>query len=94
MIKVVIKKGGAIEKFDIEKIKKSILAAISQTQLPKEKQTEILEKILSSLLDFLKNKNEVFTTEIEAKILMELEKELPEAAAFWREYRIKKSKTN
>jgi len=90
MIKEVFKKGGKREIFDPEKIKKAILSALSETDLDEKKKKEIGEKVFSNLMEFLKGKEEIFTAEIEAKILLELEKLAPKAAANWREHRRKK----
>jgi len=91
MIKV-IKKGGEKEKFDLAKVKKSLVSAIEQTDLPSEKKNQLIEKITKKILEFVKEKKEVFTSEIEAKIILELEENCPEAAKLWREYRTQKKK--
>jgi transcriptional regulator NrdR family protein len=91
MIKI-IKKGGKKEKFNLNKIKKSLIFAIEATELPQEKKNELVEKITKKILDFAKERKEVFTAEIEAKILLELEENCPEAAKLWREYRIQKQR--
>ena len=94
MIKV-IKKGGKREEFNLNKIKKSLISAIERTELSQEQKNELVEKITRKVLDFAKEKKEVFTAEIEAKILLELEENCPQAAKIWREYRVKKrSMTN
>lgn len=92
MIKEVIKKGGKREPFNLNKIKKVLILAIEKTNLPQEKKNEIVERITKEILEFFKNKKLVFTSEIEAKILLELEKLAPEAAQIWRQYRIEKEK--
>jgi transcriptional regulator NrdR family protein len=92
MIKV-IKKGGKREEFNLDKIKKSLISAFEKTNLSQKEKSELVEKITNKVLDFANEKKEVFTTEIEAKILLELEENCPQAARFWREYRLKKKKT-
>lgn len=92
MIKEVLKKGGKKEPFNQNKIKKSIILAVEKTSLPQEKKNEIPEKVFKEVMEFLKGKKEVATVEIEAKILLELEKLAPQAAQIWREYRIQKKK--
>jgi transcriptional regulator NrdR family protein len=91
MIKV-IKKGGEREEFNLNKIKKSLISAIERTELSQEKKNELVEKIAKKVLDFAKGRKEVFTAEIEAKILLELEENCPEAVKLWREYRAQKKK--
>jgi transcriptional regulator NrdR family protein len=92
MIKV-IKKGGEREEFNLNKIKKSLISAIERTELSQEKKNELVEKITKKVLDFAKGRKEVFTAEIEAKILLELEENCPEAVKLWREYRTQKQRT-
>jgi len=86
----VIKKGGEKEKFNLNKIKKSLILAVEASDLPQEKKNEIVEKITKKVFDFAKRKKQIFTAEIEAKILLELEENCPKAAKIWREYRLKK----
>jgi len=90
MIKEVIKKGGEKEPFNLNKIKKALILAVEKTDLSQEKKNEIVEKITKEILKFLKGKEAIFTAEIEAKIILELEKFCPQAANLWREYRRKK----
>jgi len=90
MIKQVIKKGGKKEPFNLNKIKKALISVVEKTNLPQEKKNEIVEKVTKEVLKFLKGRGIIFTAEIEAKILLELEKFSPEAADFWREHRRKK----
>jgi transcriptional regulator NrdR family protein len=88
----VIKKGGKREKFNLEKIKKSLMSAIERTELPKKERDELIEKITKKVLEFVRGKEEIFTAEIEAKIILELEENCPEAVKLWREYRLEKEK--
>mgnify|MGYP000175394071 CR=1 FL=1 len=91
MIKV-IKKGGKLEEFNLNKIKKSLILAIERTNLPQSNKNKLVEKITKKVLSFAKERDEIFSAEIEAKILLELEENCPEAAKLWREYRIQKRK--
>ncbi len=86
----VIKKGGEVEAFNLNKIKKSLVSVIERTDLSQEKKNEIVEKITKKILKFAKRRKEIFTSEIEALILMELEKECSQAMKIWREYRLAK----
>jgi transcriptional regulator NrdR family protein len=92
MIKV-IKKGGKREEFNLNKIKKSLISAIEGADLTQEKKNELVEKITKKIFDFVKERKEVFTAEIEAKILLELDENCPQAAKLWREYRAQKQRT-
>lgn len=91
MIKYVFKKGGKKESFDQEKIKKSISFALEKTDFSDQKKEEILKSVFSTIIEFLKEKKEVSTAEVEAEILIELDKLAPKAAENWRQYRLEKS---
>lgn len=90
MVKVVIKKGGKREEFNLEKIKNSLLNVFKEMGLKESEKEKITEKIISKILEFLREKKEVFTSEIEAEIVLQLEKEIPEAVEVWRKGRIEK----
>lgn len=92
MIKEVFKKGGKFEIFNPEKIKKSIFLTVQKSGISEEKKKEIAEKVFSEVMEFLKEKKEISTAEIEAKIILEFDKLAPEVSEIWREYRIKKAK--
>jgi len=89
MIKV-IKKGGKREKFDLEKIKKSLKATIEQIDFPIERKEKLIEEIINKVLEFTKERKEIFTSEIEAIILLELDEKCPQASKLWREHRLQK----
>jgi transcriptional regulator NrdR family protein len=88
----VIKKGGEREEFNLNKIKKSLISVIEETDLSQKEKNELVEKITKEVLDFVKTKKEIFSAEIEAKILLELSKNCTQAVKLWREYRLKKKK--
>lgn len=90
MIKEVIKKGGKREIFDLNKIKKSLILAVEKTNLSPEEKNEIVERVTEEVLKFLEEKKKIFTAEIEAKIILELEKLAPQAVQIWQEYRYQK----
>jgi len=92
MAKEVMKKGGKREPFNPEKIKQAISCALDKSDLPQEKKKEIVEKVFAQVIEFTKNKKEIAVVEIEAKILLELDKLAPEIAKIWREYRTEKKK--
>ena len=88
----VIKKGGEREEFNLNKIKKSLISVIEETDLSQKEKNELVERITKEVLDFVKTKKEIFSAEIEAKILLELNKNYTQAVKLWREYRLKKKK--
>jgi len=90
MIKEVIKKGCQKEPFNLNKIKKALISVIEGTNFSQSEKNEIVEKVTEKVLKFLENKREVFTAEIEAEILLELEKLAPSAVQIWQEYRSQK----
>jgi transcriptional regulator NrdR family protein len=92
MLKTVIKKGGSKQDFNPEKIKESLSLFLGTFIIDKNEKEKSLEKILKEVLKFLKGKKEVFTSEIEAKIILELTKIYPEKVEKWREYRANKEK--
>ena len=93
MLKEVLKKGGKREKFEPEKIKRAINFALEKTEISPEKKKEASEKVFIEVMEFLKDKKQIATVEIEAKILLELDKICPEAAKIWRDYRLTKKKS-
>lgn len=90
MIKEVFKKGGRMEVFNPEKIKNSITLAVEKSKFPQEKKQQIIEKVFLKVMEFLKQKREISTAEIEAKILLEFDELAPEISKIWREYRAAK----
>jgi transcriptional regulator NrdR family protein len=92
MVKKVIKKEGQKEDFDLEKIRKSLYSFLSTFVEKEEEKKEIIEKILEEVMKFVKNKEEIYAAEIEAKIILELEKIYPHQIERWREYRLNKEK--
>lgn len=92
MVKVVIKKSGQREVFDLEKIKKSIRNTLKEAGFRGEEIEKYLQKIIEEILKFVEKENEIFTPEIEAKIILELDKISKRAVELWREFRIKKQK--
>lgn len=92
MVKVVIKKSGQKEVFDLEKIKKSIRNTLKEAGFRGEEIEKYLQKIIEEILKFVEKENEIFTPEIEAKIILELDKISKRAVELWREFRIKKQK--
>jgi len=91
MIKV-IKKDGKTEEFNLNKLKKSLIFTIERTNLSQEDKNMVVEKITKEVVGFLKNKKVVFSSEIEAKIILSFEEHCPQALQIWREYRLKKEK--
>jgi len=86
MAKEVIKKDGAKEPFDAEKIKNSILGAAQRTDLSEERKNEVVEEVAATVIQMAEEKDEIATSEIKAKILSELDIVEPVISEAWRKY--------
>jgi transcriptional repressor NrdR len=88
----VIKKNGAKEPFDPEKIRKSIAGAVQRTDIPEERKSEVVAQVAAAVIPTLEVREEVETSEIRETILSELDRVEPDVANSWREYEQGKSK--
>ena len=86
MAKEVIKKDGAKEPFDAEKIKNSILGAAQRTELSEERKNEVVEEVAAAVIQMAEEKDEIATSEIKEKILSELDIVEPVISEAWRKY--------
>ncbi len=86
MAKEVIKKDGAKEPFDAEKIKNSILAAAQRTDLSEERKNEVVEEVAATVIQMAEEKDEIATSEIKEKILSELDIVEPAVSEAWRKH--------
>jgi len=86
MAKEVIKKDGAKEPFDAEKIKNSILGAAQRTELSEERKNEVVEEVAAKVIQMAEEKDEIATSEIKEKILSELDVVEPAVSEAWRKY--------
>lgn len=82
----VIKRDGSREPFDPEKIKSSIRAAAQGTDLSEEQTEQVVEQVAGSVIQELKERGEVATTEIRGKVLTHLDRLVPAVSNAWREY--------
>jgi transcriptional regulator NrdR family protein len=82
----VIKKDGSREPFDSERIKKSIVSAAREVDLPEERKNEIIEGVAATVIQMADAKEEIATSEIKEKILSELDRVEPAVSASWRKY--------
>ena len=86
MAKEFIKKDGAKEPFDAEKIKNSILGAAQRTDLSEERKNEVVEQVAATVIQMAEEKDEIATSEIKEKILSELDIVEPVISEAWRKY--------
>lgn len=86
MVKFVIKKDGTKSPLDIEKVKRSIMAAASEAGLASDKASSIASEVSNSALMSFGSQEEVATSDIKTKVLMQLDSSYPEVSAAWRKY--------
>ena len=86
MPKQVIKRDGTKEPFNSKKIRKAIKTAAEEAGLMPERIGLVTNQVSNTVLQSVKNKEEVATSELKEKILGELDRIEPAAAAAWRKY--------
>lgn len=86
MALAVIKRSGAKEYFDPDKMKKSIENASESVKLSKERKEKLIERVYKPVLEEIKDKEEVETKEIRDRILQKLDELEPKVAKAWRRY--------
>ena len=82
----VIKKDGTKEPFDGGKIKRAVEAAAKEAGLTEEQVNETIGQVSGAVMELADSKEEIATSELRDKILSELDKVQPAAAAAWRKY--------
>jgi len=86
MANEVIKKDGAKEPFDPEKIRNSIAMAAQEAGLTEERKNEVVEQVANTVIQLAEGKEEITTNEIKEKILSELDQVEPSVSAAWKKY--------
>ena len=94
MDKFVIKRGGAKEPFDVEKLRGSIRVNAQEAVLDAagERINDLVDRISSVVIRGLESKKEIGSVEIKEKILSELDIIDPAVAKAWKRYDRKKGK--
>ncbi len=94
MAKFVVKRNGAKEPFDVEKLRGSIRVNAQEAILSESEDriNNLVDLISSVILRDLERKKEVTTAELKEKILSELDTIDPTVAEAWRKYDRKKGK--
>ena len=82
----IIKKGGAKEQFDKEKIKKSIEKAAIDAGYTLEKIETLINEITKSIEKDAQNKEELDTAMIRASVFNKLEKREPSIVESWKTF--------
>ncbi len=93
MANQVVKKDGSKEPFDAEKVKKAIALAAGDAGLPAERASSVVSQVASVVLEFAASKEEISAIQLKEKILGELDKIEPAAAAAWRKYDQERSRS-
>ncbi len=86
MANFVIKKDGEKESFNAEKIRRAVTGAATKAGLPNEQIINLVEKVLTAVMQSVAGKAEVATTEIKEKVLDELDTLAPSVSEEWRKY--------
>jgi transcriptional repressor NrdR len=82
----IIKKGGAKEQFDKEKIKKSIEKAAIDAGYSLEKIETLINEITKSIEKDAQNKEELDTAMIRASVFNKLKKKEPSIVESWKKF--------
>jgi transcriptional regulator NrdR family protein len=82
----VTKRDGSQQPFDEGKLRRSIEAACQDAGLTPEKTAEVVNQVLSVVLEAANAKEEIATSELSDVVLTELEKAEASAAEAWRKY--------
>ncbi len=86
MAQQVVKRDGAKEPFDAEKVKKAVRTAAEKAGLPAERVDELVEQVSGVVLQYAAGKEEVTSSELRDLALGELDKVEPSVAEGWRKY--------
>ena len=86
MASEVVKKDGSKQAFDPEKIRNSLKGAAKRTELPEERQNEVVEQVATAVIQLADAKEEIATSEIRENILSELDRVEPTVSAAWKKH--------
>lgn len=86
MIRNVIKKDGRKQPFQVDKIRRAILASADRAGVIRERAENVAEQVMASVVEVASTKKEITSAEIKEKILMELDIIQPSMAEVWRQY--------
>lgn len=86
MPKIVQKRDGSREDFQVEKLKTSLEKAANEAGYPDNKIFQVVEEISSYVLESVNNLESVDTQSMRSLILNKLDETYPEVAQSWRKY--------
>lgn len=92
MASMVTKRDGSKEDFKPEKIKSSIRKAAQAARLPEDRIEEVVEQVSGAVIEELREREEIATTEIRGKVLTHLDTLVPAVSEAWRKYDEKQGK--
>lgn len=87
----VVKRNGAKELFDGEKVRKGIELASLEAGLSQEEAGQIASQVSGEVIAWVSDKEEVKALDIQEMVLGELDRVQPVVSNSWREYRRKKT---
>lgn len=82
----VVKKDGSKQDFDPGKIRNAVSMAAKEAGISEDKKDEVVEQVVSAVMGIIQGKEEVTSTEIKTKVLMELDNIEPSVSDAWRKY--------
>ncbi len=86
MANFIIKRDGTKEPFNMQKIKKAVVAAGTDAGLAEGEADKIAEKVSETIAKSISGLNEVLGVEIKARALSQLDAVAPAVANSWRKY--------
>jgi transcriptional regulator NrdR family protein len=88
----VIKRGGKKQKFNPSKIKRSVMAALRDAEVPKPKRAKIVREVAGPVIKACRKKKTVKVAVIRKLLVAKLRKKCKEGAAAWIKYERKHRK--
>lgn len=86
MAKTVVKRDGSRAPFESNKISKVISTAAKEAGLSPDDAQAAANRVMEVVLQYVNDKDEIFTDELKNLILDELDEFSPEVSRSWREY--------
>lgn len=82
----VIKTDGRKEAFDAEKLRRSVEAAVMESDVSEDRRKDVIDRVVRVAREMTENRDEIRTSEIRARILRELDTLEPSISKAWRTY--------
>lgn len=91
MINTVVKKSGDRETFSEDKLKKSIMAACIDADIPEDRTRELVLGVAEKMMNNFEGKDEITTSELRDAVVAALEDMESSAAEAWRKFESSKN---